>query len=89
MLLVEHGKRCVRCSKNGHPRKEQHGPCPLTNLAAAAKAGHKLSGKQAAEDAEKSLKGSGGSTGMALHMLDDHFLWQSHQPLLRCWARTC
>lgn len=63
MLLVEHGKRCVRCSKNGHPRKEQHGPCPLTNLAAAAKAGHKLSGKQAAEDAQKSLKDLDGDEG--------------------------
>lgn len=55
MLLVEHGKRCVRCASNGHPRKEQHGPCPLVNLAAAAKAGQKLSGNKAAEDAKQSL----------------------------------
>ncbi len=36
VLLVEHGKRCPRCSKTGHPRKEVHGPCPLVNLAEAA-----------------------------------------------------
>lgn len=61
VLLVEHGKRCVRCSKNGRPRKEQHGPCPLANLAAAAKAGQKLSAKKAVEDAEQSLKEEEGS----------------------------
>ena len=34
MLLVEHGKRCVRCASNGKPRKESHGDCPLINLQA-------------------------------------------------------
>lgn len=29
VLLVEHGKRCERCAKNGRPRKEVQGPCPL------------------------------------------------------------
>ena len=61
VLLVEHGKRCVRCSKNGRPRKEQHGPCPLTNLAAAAKAGHKLSAKEAVQDAEDCLENASGT----------------------------
>lgn len=55
VLLVEHGKRCPRCSKTGHPRKEVHGPCPLVNLAAAAKAGHKLSAVGATEDAKEHL----------------------------------
>lgn len=29
VLLVEHGKRCHRCAKNGRPRKESVGECPL------------------------------------------------------------
>ena len=29
VLLVEHGKCCTRCAKNGKPRKEVVGPCPL------------------------------------------------------------
>ena len=29
VLLVEHGKCCTRCAKNGKPRKEVIGPCPL------------------------------------------------------------
>lgn len=28
-LLVEHGKRCLSCAKNGRPRFEVLGPCPL------------------------------------------------------------
>ena len=36
MLLVEHGKRCARCAKNGKPRKESHGDCPLVNLQGSA-----------------------------------------------------
>ena len=38
MLLVEHGKRCSRCAKNGKPRKESHGDCPLVNLQGGAPA---------------------------------------------------
>jgi hypothetical protein len=59
VLLVEHGKRCVRCSKTGHPRKEVHGPCPLVNLASAAKAGHKLSANDAAGEAKEQLASEG------------------------------
>jgi len=55
VLLVEHGKRCPRCSKTGHARKEVHGPCPLVNLASAAKAGHRLSATDAAEEAKEQL----------------------------------
>lgn len=29
VLLVGHGKKCVRCSPDGHPRKPVEGPCPL------------------------------------------------------------
>ncbi|KAL0023848.1 hypothetical protein WJX77_011324 [Trebouxia sp. C0004] len=29
VLLVNHGKRCPRCAKNGKPRKASHGNCPL------------------------------------------------------------
>ena len=29
VLLVNHGKRCPRCAKNGKPRKESDGACPL------------------------------------------------------------
>ena len=29
MLLVNHGKRCTRCAKNGKPRKASDGDCPL------------------------------------------------------------
>lgn len=36
VLMVEHGKRCERCAKNGKPRKEPQGPCPLTKLPAAS-----------------------------------------------------
>jgi endonuclease-3 len=32
VLLVEHGKRCPRCSKNGRLQLPQEGECPLTNL---------------------------------------------------------
>ncbi len=28
--LVEHGKCCKRCAKNGNPRRSPLGPCPLT-----------------------------------------------------------
>ena len=38
VLLVEHGKRCSRCAKNGKPRKESHGDCPLVNLQGSAPA---------------------------------------------------
>lgn len=38
MLLVEHGKRCSRCAKNGKPRKESHGDCPLVNVQGSAAA---------------------------------------------------
>ena len=31
-LLVEHGKRCLSCAKNGRPRFEVLGPCPLKAL---------------------------------------------------------
>ena len=37
VLLVEHGKCCKRCAKNGQPRKEVVGPCPLTDTQALAK----------------------------------------------------
>ncbi|CAG9460672.1 unnamed protein product [Pedinophyceae sp. YPF-701] len=30
VLLVEHGKTCPRCAKNGNNRKESVGKCPLT-----------------------------------------------------------
>ena len=33
---MEHGKRCARCAKNGKPRKESHGDCPLVNLQGSA-----------------------------------------------------
>ena len=56
MLLVEHGKRCARCAKNGKPRKEAHGPCPLVNLATTAGKGGRLSAKAAAEDAGRAIK---------------------------------
>jgi endonuclease-3 len=29
VLLVDHGKRCVRCAKKGRLQKEEQGPCPL------------------------------------------------------------
>ena len=29
VLLVNHGKRCPRCAKNGKPRKASDGNCPL------------------------------------------------------------
>jgi len=29
VLLVNHGKRCPRCAKNGKPRKASDGDCPL------------------------------------------------------------
>ncbi|KAK9816005.1 hypothetical protein WJX74_009869 [Apatococcus lobatus] len=29
VLLVGHGKKCIRCSPDGHPRKPPDGPCPL------------------------------------------------------------
>ena len=32
VLLVEHGKRCPRCSKNGRLQLPQEGECPLINL---------------------------------------------------------
>ena len=35
---MEHGKRCARCAKNGKPRKESHGDCPLVNLQGSAPA---------------------------------------------------
>jgi hypothetical protein len=30
VLLVEHGKCCQKCAKNGKPRRSVVGPCPLT-----------------------------------------------------------
>ena len=30
VLLVTHGKHCLKCAKNGKPRREVLGPCPLT-----------------------------------------------------------
>lgn len=30
VLLVEHGKCCKKCAKNGNPRRAVIGPCPLT-----------------------------------------------------------
>ena len=30
VLLVEHGKCCQKCAKNGKPRRTVLGPCPLT-----------------------------------------------------------
>ena len=56
VLMVEHGKRCERCAKNGKPRKESHGPCPLVNLAHAATYHKTLDAKSAAEAAETTLK---------------------------------
>ena len=56
VLMVEHGKRCPRCAKNGKPRKESHGPCPLTNLAAAASKDNPLSAEAAAGDAKHALE---------------------------------
>ena len=32
ILLVEHGKRCRRCSKNGKLQLPEEGPCPLLNF---------------------------------------------------------
>ena len=55
VLMVEHGKRCERCAKNGKPRKESHGPCPLVNLAHAAGKSNKLNAKAAARDAEEAI----------------------------------
>ena len=80
VLLVEHCKRCPRCSKTGHARKEVHGHCPLGNLAAAAKAGHKLSAAGATEDAKEHLspkdlpKGAkkGGGENLSLCDCCDH-----------------
>ena len=54
--MVEHGKRCERCAKNGKPRKESHGPCPLVNLAHAASHLKKLNAEEAASAAEATLK---------------------------------
>merc|ERR1712216_799944 len=48
VLLVQHGKHCKRCAKNGKNRREDLGPCPLgpalrkrmeNAIAAAAKKG--------------------------------------------------
>lgn len=33
VLLVDHGKRCKKCSKNGRLQKESHGECPLVPAA--------------------------------------------------------
>ena len=38
VLLVNHGKRCPRCAKNGKPRKESDGDCPLFGCTAASSA---------------------------------------------------
>lgn len=32
VLLVEHGKRCPRCAKNGKLQLPEEGPCPLLNF---------------------------------------------------------
>ncbi|KAK9814172.1 hypothetical protein WJX72_001606 [[Myrmecia] bisecta] len=32
VLLVEHGKKCPKCAKNGRPRKPAEGACPLQHL---------------------------------------------------------
>lgn len=56
VLLVEHGKRCSRCAKNGKPRKESHGQCPLGNLQGSAAAKDLLDEdivKEEAKDMEK------------------------------------
>lgn len=53
MLLVEHGKRCERCAKNGKPRKESHGPCPLKKSALAAVKEDSDSSTKGREDAVK------------------------------------
>ena len=37
VLLVEHGKCCQRCAKNGRPRKPVLGPCPLGDTQQLAK----------------------------------------------------
>ena len=37
-LLVTHGKRCTTCAKNGKPRFEVLGPCPLAGLARSVEA---------------------------------------------------
>ena len=60
VLLVEHGKRCARCASGGKPRKEQHGPCPLFSLSAAADEGAALTGEAVAENAEGAVVGMTG-----------------------------
>ena len=37
MLLVNHGKKCPRCAKNGKPRKASDGDCPLFGKKAKSK----------------------------------------------------
>lgn len=53
--MVEHGKRCKRCAKNGKPRKESHGPCPLVNLAHKASHSKTLDGEDIAHEAKEAL----------------------------------
>lgn len=62
MLLVNHGKRCPRCAKNGKPRKASDGDCPLFGsksvqeiLQEDAVNAHDLQPKQKAEVGKKLL----------------------------------
>ena len=41
VLLVNHGKRCPRCAKNGKPRKASDGDCPLFGKKGATSSKHK------------------------------------------------
>ena len=40
-MLVNHGKRCPRCAKNGKPRKASDGDCPLFGKKGATSSKHK------------------------------------------------
>lgn len=54
VLLVNHGKRCPRCAKNGKPRKASDGDCPLFGSKSITEVlqedAHGLQVKQEADD---------------------------------------
>jgi hypothetical protein len=41
ILMVEHGKRCVRCAKGGKLQLPEEGPCPLLNFDDKVRIPHK------------------------------------------------
>ena len=51
VLLVNHGKRCPRCAKNGKPRKSSDGDCPLFG-----KKGQASSRQQLPDSSEEFIK---------------------------------